>query len=348
MINNYYPPKVGLSPFGMLQPGRYTNSGLYRYAFQGREKDKELYGEGNSYSFKYRIHDARLGRFLSVDPLTAKYPFNSPYAFSENRVVDGVELEGLEYTDLNGKSWHANNLKEWEQKTIKEYSKLIISNILYQHNTSGLPLPENYTNTGSITKKKLYSPLQLSSANNAAADPISVTVTTDRFFQSSSVSGFIVGGGAIAIDAIPAIASDAWTTITNPYNLASFTGDFTSQAINQLNVSGDFSFSKLNVTTLGLNLFGAPSYVTGFGGETCNLNIVGDFKFDNSSQAFGRALISSFGNFANNKAAWATSDFHGMSNASTFTTKLGVTSAFSTLFNSLSTYLNNPDKKEDE
>jgi hypothetical protein len=47
------------------------------------------------------VHDARLGRFLSIDPLTSKYPHNSPYAFSENRVIDGVELEGLEVRLLN-------------------------------------------------------------------------------------------------------------------------------------------------------------------------------------------------------------------------------------------------------
>ena len=40
-------------------------------------------------------------RFLSVDPLAAKYPHNSPYAFSENRVIDAVELEGLESARLN-------------------------------------------------------------------------------------------------------------------------------------------------------------------------------------------------------------------------------------------------------
>jgi hypothetical protein len=32
-----------------------------------------------------------------VDPLARKYPWNSPYAFGGNRVVDAVELEGLEY-----------------------------------------------------------------------------------------------------------------------------------------------------------------------------------------------------------------------------------------------------------
>jgi hypothetical protein len=33
--------------------------------------------------------------------LSASYPHNSPYAFSENRVIDGVELEGLEVELLN-------------------------------------------------------------------------------------------------------------------------------------------------------------------------------------------------------------------------------------------------------
>ncbi len=48
------------------------------------------------HAFEYRMYDARLGRFWSVDPLAAKYPWNSTYAFAENRVIDGRELEGLE------------------------------------------------------------------------------------------------------------------------------------------------------------------------------------------------------------------------------------------------------------
>ena len=31
-----------------------------------------------------------------MDPLSSKYPYNSPYAFSENRVIDSKELEGAE------------------------------------------------------------------------------------------------------------------------------------------------------------------------------------------------------------------------------------------------------------
>ena len=49
------------------------------------------------------MHDPRVGRFFAVDPLTKKYPHNSPYSFSQNRVIDGIELEGLEfYYTANG------------------------------------------------------------------------------------------------------------------------------------------------------------------------------------------------------------------------------------------------------
>jgi putative chitinase len=85
----------------MLMPGRSYNSAEYRYGFNGQEKDDEVYGSGNSYAFEYRMHDPRLGRFLSIDPLAATYPWNSPYAFAENRVIDGKDLEGLEYVNTN-------------------------------------------------------------------------------------------------------------------------------------------------------------------------------------------------------------------------------------------------------
>lgn len=38
-----------------------------------------------------------IGRFFNIDPLSEKFTYNSPYAFAENRVIDGRELEGLEW-----------------------------------------------------------------------------------------------------------------------------------------------------------------------------------------------------------------------------------------------------------
>ena len=103
---DYYDPQLLSStdyfPFGMPMAERNFVGG-YRYGFQGQEGDDEMAGDGNSVFFKYRIHDPRIGRFLSVDPLTASYPHNSPYAFSENRLLDGVELEGLEWAPSKDK-----------------------------------------------------------------------------------------------------------------------------------------------------------------------------------------------------------------------------------------------------
>lgn len=70
---------------------------VYHYRFNGQEQDNEVSGDGNSYVFEYRVHDSRLGRFISVDPLANEYVWNSPFAFAENRPIDGIDLEGLEW-----------------------------------------------------------------------------------------------------------------------------------------------------------------------------------------------------------------------------------------------------------
>jgi len=41
-----------------------------------------------------------VGRFFNIDPLSEKYSYQSHYNFSENRVVDGRELEGLEWENF--------------------------------------------------------------------------------------------------------------------------------------------------------------------------------------------------------------------------------------------------------
>jgi len=93
--NDYY-------PFGMLLPGRHANTSDYRYGFQGQELDNEIKGERNSINYKYRMHDPRMGRFFARDPLESNFPWNSPYAFSENDVIAHIELEGLEKAKPRG------------------------------------------------------------------------------------------------------------------------------------------------------------------------------------------------------------------------------------------------------
>jgi hypothetical protein len=90
------------SPFGVSLTGRtFTTTEGYRYSYQAQEHDDEMKGKFNSFNFSFRMHDSRLGKFLSLDPLLKTYPWNSPYAFSLNRVIDAIELEGLELMDAD-------------------------------------------------------------------------------------------------------------------------------------------------------------------------------------------------------------------------------------------------------
>ena len=95
------PSAVAYAQHQALPPKHKGKKGKsYRYGFQGQERNDEVTGSGNTISYGFREHDTRLGRFKSIDPLSPKYPWNSPYAFSENRVIDGIELEGLEFYSL--------------------------------------------------------------------------------------------------------------------------------------------------------------------------------------------------------------------------------------------------------
>src|SRR5690606_366324 len=84
---------------GTARP-EYVYTSKYNYKYQSQERQDEL--GLNWDSFKYRNYDYAIGRFMSIDPLAEKYVYNSPYAFSENRVVDARELEGLEAHILFG------------------------------------------------------------------------------------------------------------------------------------------------------------------------------------------------------------------------------------------------------
>ncbi|MBS1940222.1 MAG: hypothetical protein JST38_05040, partial [Bacteroidetes bacterium] len=123
----------GYEAFGSLLPGRNYSSSNYRWGFQGQIKDDEIFGAtGTSYAFEYRMHDPRAGRFWSIDPLAAKYPHNSPYAFSENRVIDKVELEGLETKDPP--LWACPALTTPQEKTLQQkWDEFKVADLIPKH-----------------------------------------------------------------------------------------------------------------------------------------------------------------------------------------------------------------------
>lgn len=79
---------------------------MSRYKFNGKESD----GETGTQDYGMRIYDPALARFLSVDPITKKYPELTPYQFASNTPIQGSDLDGLELlqrtynVDGNGKT----------------------------------------------------------------------------------------------------------------------------------------------------------------------------------------------------------------------------------------------------
>jgi RHS repeat-associated protein len=90
---------------------RVCNGESYRYGFNGQMKVNEWAGLGNHLDFKFRGYDSRVGRFSAVDPLFKKYPWNSNYAFAENRVIDGIDLEGREWSSAQDGNTVTLNVK---------------------------------------------------------------------------------------------------------------------------------------------------------------------------------------------------------------------------------------------
>ncbi len=73
--------------------------GSYRYTLHGKETDTET----DLQDYGMRIYNPALGRFLSADPISSEYPWNSTYSFAENDVIRCVDIDGLEkYYTIHG------------------------------------------------------------------------------------------------------------------------------------------------------------------------------------------------------------------------------------------------------
>jgi RHS repeat-associated protein len=153
------------SPFGVGLEGRSYSLEEYRYGFNGKEKDDEGMGGGNqTYDYGFRIYNPSLGKFLSVDPLTSKYVFYTPYQFAGNKPIVAIDIDGLEdmwvHSWINADGSTGSVIKYCTDSDFQGFKEQMAA-------TLGIPL-EMIPKTGCLMTNQTYS-----------EDGLSFTVQTD-------------------------------------------------------------------------------------------------------------------------------------------------------------------------
>jgi RHS repeat-associated protein len=145
-------------PFGMVAR-TYTSPEEYRYGFNGQEKETEW---NDNYSFTARMYDPRIGRLLSVDPLTKDYPWYTPYQFAGNTPIQAIDLLGEQPAYIIRKWTHSENygglysnnpeyhvvLKDVQANTVN------VSALLQNEDVHGGTLEVTYTPEGKLVSAK--------------------------------------------------------------------------------------------------------------------------------------------------------------------------------------------------
>jgi len=102
----------------------------YKWGHGSQLKDNEVAGKGNHYTAPYWEYDPRISRRWNVDPLSAKYPYQSPYAVFNNNPIYFNDPEGLEGKG-DKSSKRSRNDSKFDKKVVnvikEEFNKIITS-----------------------------------------------------------------------------------------------------------------------------------------------------------------------------------------------------------------------------
>lgn len=185
-------------PFGLEHQG-YNNvvNGVennYKQ-FQGQEWTEDL--GLNIHEWKYRISDPAIGRFWQIDPLAEDYYHNGTYNFSENRVVDAVELEGLEAFLIHGTT-QTNSGTVFSNSAEKQLQRIGGNSYTDDRFSWNAPLSNNDTFDRALAAKNLSSHV-INTRNELISNG---TITKD---EPITLIGYSHGGN-VSIQAIDIIS----------------------------------------------------------------------------------------------------------------------------------------------
>ncbi len=171
---NYYP--FGMEWKGVNSNIRGIKNNLKTY--QGQELTEDL--GLNTHEWKYRVSDPATGRFWQIDPLAEDYMYNSTYAFQENKMGMGVELEGLELGDFP-------DIITDEQEVYSEISREVLAGFA----KVGAFLDQLFVSaSGTATKKAGQTKDQVTSASSSVSTTITAEagLNLEKFFTNYTVN----------------------------------------------------------------------------------------------------------------------------------------------------------------
>ena len=302
-----------LHSFGMLMKERTFSSGKYRFGFNGKENDNEVKGEGNQQDYGFRISDTRLGRFLSEDPLTKKYPELTPYQFASNTPIQAIDLDGCEaQTATAGEQ----DLKTGNT-TCGQSSTSVAPNLLFKPQLPPVPekvqQPATPQATATPSSTNLPSALKLP---NAGIGPIippdqgEIKATEPTWADNLSASPSILGRATYSV-------LDGFYLTGQNLGGRQLQGKTQATHLNGTQAVGDESVDAFANTVAVAFPYGKIGQITGYSGAFAQSVLkssavgVGSKYFGNSFARNGAAgLLNQTGSAF--KIGWSTSTAGGM------------------------------------
>ncbi len=162
----YSKPVKGLQGYGLG----------YGFGFNGKEKDDETYGEGIEYDYGSRVYDSRLGRWLSLDPLQAKYPDLTPFNYVNNMPIIAIDPDGrvLKIVSTDPK-FISKTFSDLQILTNKQLVLLRDGTVMEAHNCKN-----------SLQIAEVGNPIKIPLANNSK--PVGTKLITDAIDDNNNIN----------------------------------------------------------------------------------------------------------------------------------------------------------------
>ena len=277
-------------------PGRsFSQSNAYRFGFNGKENDSEIKGEGNQQDYGMRIYDPRLGRFLSVDPISREYPWYTPYQFGGNTPIQAIDLDGLEPYKRTASSWNEFRTKLLNRKISLVREQLGLDHL--QYGNQEIARAKNSFGLSSLALMKSYYDANTSARNASAPKG---TQFSNQFCQYDCITSLGEGMKILLGYNIPVVGNASKYINENlkgvtTGNKISFDAKYATDNVKDKTVSGftiDIGQAMLKETG---NVEGVHFFVSSLAGDdhalmfAVSINSKGGatyFKMDNINKGF--------------------------------------------------------------